>query len=57
MMSDHGVVGPHVGSKARECLLKLEEWEAQQAVREEGGEAAPERPTNPDDLVQDTNWD
>ena len=30
IMSEQGVLGPHVGSKAREILLTLEEWEAQQ---------------------------
>ena len=30
MMSDHGVVGPFKGSKAREVYFTLEEWEAQQ---------------------------
>jgi S-DNA-T family DNA segregation ATPase FtsK/SpoIIIE len=28
MMCDHKVVGPHKGSKARELLVTLEEWEA-----------------------------
>ncbi len=28
MMCDHRVVGPHKGSKARELLVTLEEWEA-----------------------------
>jgi S-DNA-T family DNA segregation ATPase FtsK/SpoIIIE len=31
MMCDHGVVGPHKGSKARELLVTLEEWEAAHA--------------------------
>lgn len=33
IMSEQGVLGPHTGSKAREILLTLEEWEAQ---REQG---------------------
>jgi len=33
MMCDHKVVGPHKGSKARELLLTIEEWEAAQAKR------------------------
>jgi S-DNA-T family DNA segregation ATPase FtsK/SpoIIIE len=28
MMCDHGIVGPHVGSKAREVYMELDEWEA-----------------------------
>lgn len=31
MMCDHKVVGPHKGSKARELLVTIEEWEAAQA--------------------------
>ncbi len=30
LMEQHGVVGPHRGSKARELLLTLEEWEGMQ---------------------------
>ena len=30
IMTEQGVVGPHTGSKAREILLTLEEWEASQ---------------------------
>ena len=37
MMCDNGVVGPHVGSKARECLLTLEEWEANRAAEQAAG--------------------
>ena len=37
MMCDNGVVGPHVGSKARECLLTLEEWEANVAAEQAAG--------------------
>ncbi|MBL9086744.1 MAG: DNA translocase FtsK, partial [Planctomycetia bacterium] len=33
MMCDHKVVGPHKGSKARELLVTIEEWEAAQAKR------------------------
>ncbi len=29
IMTEHGVLGPFVGSKAREVLLTVEEWEAQ----------------------------
>jgi S-DNA-T family DNA segregation ATPase FtsK/SpoIIIE len=32
MMCDRGVVGPHKGSKARELLTTLEEWEAARAA-------------------------
>jgi S-DNA-T family DNA segregation ATPase FtsK/SpoIIIE len=32
MMCDHKVVGPHKGSKARELLVTLEEWESAQAA-------------------------
>ncbi|KAA3609553.1 MAG: hypothetical protein DWQ01_09495 [Planctomycetota bacterium] len=33
IMTEQGVLGPHTGSKAREVLLSLEEWEAQLANR------------------------
>jgi S-DNA-T family DNA segregation ATPase FtsK/SpoIIIE len=40
MMCDRGVVGPHKGSKARELLTTLEEWEATHAAQA----AAPRAP-------------
>jgi hypothetical protein len=33
MMCDHKVVGPHKGSKARELLVTIEEWEAAHAKK------------------------
>jgi hypothetical protein len=33
MMCDHRIVGPHKGSKARELLVTLEEWEAALATK------------------------
>ncbi|RMH05205.1 MAG: DNA translocase FtsK [Planctomycetota bacterium] len=33
IMSEQGVLGPFIGSKAREVLLTLEEWEAQRESR------------------------
>ncbi len=60
MMCDHGVVGPHVGSKARECLYTLEEWEAQRAL-EQGQALAPSTVFNDDDDDEiqniDETWD
>jgi S-DNA-T family DNA segregation ATPase FtsK/SpoIIIE len=56
MMCDHRIVGPHKGSKARELLVTLEEWESALATKkgqpqapsalmaaaeEEGGELGP----------------
>jgi S-DNA-T family DNA segregation ATPase FtsK/SpoIIIE len=58
MMCDRGVVGPHVGSKAREVLLTLEEWEAMRA--EERGEApAPSTAfeDDDDDRCVDESWE
>jgi len=43
MMCDRGVVGPHKGSKARELLTTLEEWEATHAAQA----AAPRAPAAP----------
>ena len=50
MMCDHGVVGPHVGSKAREVLVTLEEWEAQRGQ-------APRPSTEFEDDNIDESWD
>jgi hypothetical protein len=25
-MTDHGIIGPHIGSKSRELLMTLEDW-------------------------------
>jgi len=55
MMSDNGVVGPHVGSKARECLLTLEEWETNRAAEQAAG-ALPDL-EDPDDRIVDESWD
>ena len=41
MMCDHRVVGPHKGSKARELLVTLEEWEALRIQKEAERAAAP----------------
>jgi S-DNA-T family DNA segregation ATPase FtsK/SpoIIIE len=56
MMSDRGVVGPHVGSKAREVLYTLEEWDKAHgtAGAEIPGAAEAE---NPDERCVDESWD
>ncbi|MFV1959047.1 MAG: DNA translocase FtsK, partial [Planctomycetota bacterium] len=56
MMCDHGVVGPHVGSKAREVLFTLEEWEAQQAEGGAGG-GSPSSYADEDYETQDESWE
>jgi len=57
MMCDHGVVGPHVGSKARECLLTLEEWEANRAAEQAAG-ALPDLVDDPQlDRNLDESWE
>ncbi len=33
MMAEDGIVGEYKGSQARECLIKLEQWDAMQAER------------------------
>jgi S-DNA-T family DNA segregation ATPase FtsK/SpoIIIE len=61
MMGDRGLVGPHVGSKAREVLLTLEEWQAQREAAAPApaasGSAAASGPVDPEDIVQDQSWD
>jgi S-DNA-T family DNA segregation ATPase FtsK/SpoIIIE len=33
LMAEDGIVGEYKGSQARECLIKLDQWEAMQAER------------------------
>ena len=42
MMEDCGILGPHRGSKAREILITLEEWDARQDDRIDGSESTDE---------------
>lgn len=55
MMSDRGVVGPHVGSKAREVLVELDDWEAVRAA-EQGKPGRASDAWDPDEPV-DESWD
>ncbi|MDJ0974937.1 MAG: DNA translocase FtsK 4TM domain-containing protein [Planctomycetota bacterium] len=55
MMCDRQVVGPHVGSKAREVLMDLDDWEAMRAA-EQGQPARPSDAFDPDEPV-DESWD
>jgi S-DNA-T family DNA segregation ATPase FtsK/SpoIIIE len=57
MMCDHGVVGPHVGSKAREVYLELEEWEASLAEEQVRRQPAPQVYDPQDPPPVDTSWD
>ena len=58
MMSDRGLVGPHVGSKAREVLLELEEWEALKATEKPGAAIRPSEAYDHDNPPPvDTSWD
>ena len=34
IMTEHGIVGPHKGSKSREILMTLEDWEKMHGVKE-----------------------
>mgnify|MGYP003581067497 CR=1 FL=1 len=57
MMSDRNVVGPHVGSKAREVLMTLEEWDAQHGTT---GAPVPEGTAGGEDLEDrcvDESWE
>jgi S-DNA-T family DNA segregation ATPase FtsK/SpoIIIE len=38
LMEEDGLVGPFVGSKSREVLMTLEEWQAREEQREQAGE-------------------
>jgi S-DNA-T family DNA segregation ATPase FtsK/SpoIIIE len=62
MMCDHKVVGPHKGSKARELLVTLEEWEATHAAakalpaapsRDEAADEGPMGGSDEDDGISD----
>jgi S-DNA-T family DNA segregation ATPase FtsK/SpoIIIE len=55
MMGDRGVVGPHVGSKAREVLLELEDFEKTIGAPPVASSSA--GPVDPDDVCQDQSWD
>ena len=58
MMSDRQVVGPHVGSKAREVLFTLEEWDKQHGTA--GApvpETSPGAPEDPDERCVDESWE
>jgi S-DNA-T family DNA segregation ATPase FtsK/SpoIIIE len=59
MMGDRALVGPHVGSKAREVLLTLEEWEAQRAAAPSSVPPLPSasHTVGDDEIVQDESWD
>lgn len=57
MMCDNGVVGPHVGSKARECLLTLEEWEANCAAEQAAGAVGGLDDDENIDRNLDESWD
>jgi S-DNA-T family DNA segregation ATPase FtsK/SpoIIIE len=35
-MAEDGIVGEYKGSQARECLIKLDQWEAMQAEKGKG---------------------
>jgi len=57
MMCDRGLVGPHVGSKAREVLMELEDWEAAKATAEIPRPRASEFFNHDDPEPVDTSWD
>ncbi len=58
MMCDRGVVGPHVGSKAREVLVELDAWEAQRAAeRGEGPRPSHTFGEGEDVEVVDESWE
>ncbi len=58
MMCDRGLVGPHVGSKAREVMMELEEWEAMKATETPGGGPKPSEMYDHDNPPPvDTSWD
>jgi S-DNA-T family DNA segregation ATPase FtsK/SpoIIIE len=57
MMSDRGLVGPHVGSKAREVLMELESWEAAKAQADVPRPKASEYFDPDDPPPVDTSWD
>jgi len=57
MMCDRGLVGPHVGSKAREVLMELEAWEAAKAQEDVPKPKASEYFDPDDPPPVDTSWD
>ncbi len=57
MMCDRGLVGPHVGSKAREVMMELEAWEAAKAQAEAPKPKASDYFDPDDPPPVDTSWD
>jgi S-DNA-T family DNA segregation ATPase FtsK/SpoIIIE len=57
MMSDRGIVGPHVGSKAREVLFTLEEWDKQHGTAGATLPAGGGAPEDPADRCVDESWE
>ncbi len=57
MMCDREIVGPHVGSKAREVLVDLEEWETIQAQMQGQGLKASQMYDHDDPPCVDESWD
>ncbi len=57
MMCDREIVGPHVGSKAREVLVDLDEWEAIQAEMQGKGLKASQMYDEDDPPCVDESWD
>ena len=57
MMCDHGIVGPHVGSKAREVLMDLEDWEATIEAKNQAAALPSDHWDDDDPPPVDTNWD
>ncbi len=58
MMSDRGIVGPHVGSKAREVLYTLEQWDEQHdAAAAPPPSDAPPTAAELEERCVDESWD
>jgi S-DNA-T family DNA segregation ATPase FtsK/SpoIIIE len=57
MMCERQIVGPHVGSKAREVFLTLEDWDAEHPPADGSATdfGTPPDPTDPDPV--DTSWE
>ena len=56
ILEDQGVVGPSEGSKAREVLITVEEFETQNLSTIDDEQSTEEKSSDENDTSDDENW-